>query len=165
MILPCDGKEARTECKDYRGRISFKNSLNLIDAGNIGDVNRFQSDLQLIFGMLEYRVKKNGMKEYADAHRDYFENVDIETYQAMRELTHSGNQLKAVTSSRNGKEMVNMCTALEALFNDGVQQGIESGIRAMVKICKEFNLSQEEILDRIVKEFSLSPENALKYLE
>ena len=32
--------------------------INLVDANNIGDIKRFQTDLQQIFGMLKYRGDK-----------------------------------------------------------------------------------------------------------
>ncbi len=104
--------------------------LNLIDAGNVEDIEKFQTDLQLIFGMLQFREKREGIKEYIDSHRGYFENVDIETYQAMRELMHSEKQLKPMKELKERKGRVNMCKALEALYEDGVKVGMERGIEA-----------------------------------
>lgn len=144
-------------------------TLNLVDTGNIGDVKRFQTDLQLILGMLEYKENKSELSAYVNQHKDYFENVDQETYQAMRELMHSESKMKAVVKKSKRGEKVNMCKALDDLYNDGVQcgmaKGMEKGILALVKTCREFKLSQEDILERIVKEFSLAKEDALKYLE
>lgn len=140
-------------------------SLNLIDVGNVEDVNLFQTDLQLIFGMLECKEEVNKLRKFVNEHKDYFENVDLETYQAMRELLHSESKMKAVAKKVKRGECVDMCKALDDLYNNGVNAGIEKGICALVKTCKEFNLSKEEILERIIKEFSMTKEAALKYIE
>lgn len=86
--------------------------LNLIDAGNIENIQKFQSDLQLIFGMLKYKEEKDELHRYMNANGAYFKNVDQETYQAIRELLHSEKELKEVISSGEGKGHVNMCKAL-----------------------------------------------------
>ena len=102
--------------------------LNLIDAGNIENIQKFQSDLQLIFGMLRYKEEKDELHRYMNANGAYFKNVDQETYQAIRELLHSEKELKEMVSSGEGKGHVNMCKALEDLYNSGVNVGIEQGI-------------------------------------
>lgn len=58
--------------------------INLVDAGKIDNLECFQSDLQVILGMLKYR---------------------------------------------NNKEVqIDMCKALDDLYNDGITQGIKQGI-------------------------------------
>ena len=63
------------------------------------------------------------------------------------------------------KEKVNMCGALEELYNDGVNDGIEQGMNAFVEACKELGVTDQEILQRMQKEFSLSEERAKEYME
>lgn len=143
--------------------------LNLIDAGNVEKAEKFQSDLQLIFGMLKYRSQENGIMEYMEKYKSYFSNVDIETYQAVRELLHSEKQLKNILSKDLGKGRVNMCTAIEAIYNnglsEGIEQGIEQGIKALISTCRKFGLSKEEIFEEIINNFSLSLESVEELLE
>lgn len=139
-------------------------SLNLVDAGNIQDIKRFRTDLQLIFSMLECKEEEQELHRFVHSHKDYFENVDIETYQAIGALLHSGMKMQEVIKKTERGERVNMCKALDDLYNSGMKQGLEAGIRALVKTCREFNLSHEDILKRIMKEFSLSEEDASKYI-
>lgn len=143
--------------------------LNLIDVGNVGEVEKFQSDLHLIFGMLKYRNQKSGIQEYVQNHREYFSSVDIETYQAIRELLHSEKQLKSVRSGKNGKERVNMCTAIEAIYNNGLKEGMEEGmkegIRTMILTCCDLGLSKEDILERIMKNSSITLDVAKSLVE
>lgn len=167
-------------CKDLYGMFHQENEIrnhtflkqyipnykiNLIDAGNVEEVEIFQSNLQLIFGMLKYRGKEKGILEYLDNNRDYFSSVDIETYQAIRALLHSEKQLKNVVSGKDRKERINMCTAIEAIYNNGLNEGVEQGIKAMILTCQELGLSKEEILDSILKNSSLPMEVAKELIE
>lgn len=62
-----------------------------------------------------------------------------------------------------------MCKALEDLYQDGVQRGLEEGrnegIKALVLDYQEEGFSQEKIVLKLVKLFSLSTEAALEYYE
>ena len=55
-----------------------------------------------------------------------------------------------------------MCTALEELRNEDIQEG---EIRGTIKTCKKFHISYEDILLNLMNEFSLSEEDAKRYLE
>lgn len=63
------------------------------------------------------------------------------------------------------KEKVNMCGALEELYNDGVNDGIEQGMNAFVEACKELEISKETICQKLQDKFSLSEERAKEYME
>ncbi|KAA8502240.1 hypothetical protein FNY66_03705 [Mediterraneibacter catenae] len=114
-------EEGRILCKyvpNYR--------INLVDAGNISDLGMFHTDLQQILGVLKYRQDKKELKDYIYENRDYFAGVDVETYQALRAFLHSENMLKDFAVS--GKEArIDMCQALEELYQDGVREGREEG--------------------------------------
>ena len=100
--------------------------INLVDAGNVETPKRFHSDLQQIFGVLQCRGDKNAMREYLHQNRQYFERIDVETYQAMREFMHSERVMKDMKNSRKGTK-INMCKALEDIYEDGWAEGIREG--------------------------------------
>ena len=129
--------------------------INLIDAGNVQSVEKFRSDLQLIFGMLKYRGKGSGMQEYLEKHRKYFSSVDRETYQAVRELLHSESQLKSIVSEKNGKESVNMCKALEDIYNDGLNEGKKELIAQLIQNNFSKGYSPEMIADMLEVELEI----------
>ena len=135
--------------------------MNLIDAGNVEAVEKFRSDLQLIFGMLKYRGKGNSMHKYLEKHRDYFSSVDRETYQALRELLHSESKLKYVVSGKNGKGSLNMCKALDDIYNNGLNEGMKT----MILTCSELGLSKEDILENIIKNSSIAKDVAKGLIE
>ena len=60
---------------------------------------------------------------------------------------------------------MNMCNALEELRREGVLEGRLEGIRATIRTCKKFNISEEDIIRNIMEEFSLLQEEASGYVK
>lgn len=56
-----------------------------------------------------------------------------------------------------------MCQALEDLYQEGVEKGIEQGIRAFILDYIEEGYAREKILEKLQKRFSLSGEKAEAY--
>ena len=96
--------------------------INLLDAGNVEDVSRFRTDLQQVFGMLKYRGEKEKLQRYMQENRDYFGQVDVETYQALGAFLHSEKKLKEVVDSGE-EEQIDMCKALDDIYADGEKAG------------------------------------------
>ena len=101
--------------------------INLVEPGNMKSFEKFRTDLQEIFGMLRYRSNKTKLKNYMNDREEYFRNVDEETYYVIREFLHSERVMKTI-NKKNGEEKVDMCQALEELYNDGVEAGKEVGM-------------------------------------
>lgn len=131
-------------------------TLNLIDAGNVENLQKFRSDLQLIFGMLRCKEEKDALHKYMNANSGYFANVDQEAYQAIRELLHSEKELKGISSTDKRREYVDMCKALEDLYNSGVNSGIEQGIEqgAEAKLMEQIEkkLAKGKSVEQIAEE-------------
>ena len=74
----------------------------------------------------------------------------------------------ALRSEQEGRPMT-MCKALEELRREGVLEGQREGrlegIRATIRTCKKFNISEEDIIRNIMEEFSLSQEKASGYVK
>ena len=101
--------------------------INLLDAGAVRNLKHFQTDLQQIFGVLKYRGNKTGLQNYMQENRDYFTRVNVDAYQALCAFLHSEKMLKEIKDS--GKDVkIDMCQALEELYQDGVKEGREEGI-------------------------------------
>lgn len=137
--------------------------INLIDPKKLENLECFQTDLQIIFGMLKYRKNKEGMRSYVQNNRSYFAQVDQDSYNAVRAMLGSEQHLKAVKAKAGGT--VNMCKALEDLYQDGVEEGIEKGIKVMVQDYLEEGYCKEKVLDKLTKGFSLNQEESRRYYE
>ena len=58
-----------------------------------------------------------------------------------------------------------MCNALEELRHEGRWEGILEGIRAIVRTCRNFHISEEDTVRNIMNEFSLSQKEAVNYVK
>lgn len=127
--------------------------INLVEAGNIEKCELFQSDLQEIFGMLKCRNSERDLVNYMKENEHYFRNVDEDTYHVIREFLHSERILKKEVSRRNGEERIDMCKALEDLYNHGIELGIEQGeqkkLLNLIKTKLAKGKSAEEIADAL----------------
>lgn len=94
--------------------------INLIDAVKLTREGNLHSDLQMVLGMLEYRKDKEKIWEYINANRDYFENIDVDSYNAARVLLGTEKQLKEVKKEEKGE--MDMCKALDDWYQDGVDE-------------------------------------------
>lgn len=48
---------------------------------------------------------------------------------------------------------------------EGMKEGIEHGVKALIETCQEFHLPKSEVSLRIMQQFSLSPKEADIYVE
>ena len=134
----------RTYLPNYR--------INLIDAGNMENINRFRTDLQQIFGVLQYRGKKEELRSYMLENRDYFGQVDVETYHALQSFLHSEKIMKEVEVSQ-GKERIDMCQALEDIYADGVKDGEKTG-RTQEKLAIIVKMMQDNLPISTIKKYT-----------
>ena len=58
--------------------------------------------------------------------------MDEETYYVSGESLHSERVMKTI-NKKNGEEKVDMCQALEELYNDGVEGGKEVGMEVGIE--------------------------------
>lgn len=77
--------------------------------------------------MLQYRSNTKKLVEYVEEHKRYFQNIDQDTFFAIREFLHSKSQLKKALAKVKveKEEKVDMCKALDDLYNMGVEKGRE----------------------------------------
>ena len=83
--------------------------------------------------------------------------MDEETYQAIREFLHSERILKGQIKKEEGKETVDMCKALEDLYNDGIEQGI---VRGMIERLRDRGRERNHAIVRVREKFGITQEEA-----
>ena len=115
--------------------------INLIDAGNMEHLEQFHTDLQQVFGMLKCRGEKEKLQEYIQENRNYFENVDVETYQAVRVFLQSETMLKEIPVMEK-EEKINMCQAMEEWYADAVREGMAKGIEDGRQIGRKIGIEE-----------------------
>ena len=136
--------------------------INLIDAGNLEHLERFKSDLQEVLGMIQCRGDKESLLKYINDRKEYFQNVDEETYYVIREFLHSERMLKGNIEKSQGKGTVDMCKALEDLYNEGIEIGVVKGV---VETLYDCGIKKDDAIQRVMQKFEISKEQAEKDVE
>ena len=144
--------------------------INLIDAGNLEHLERFKSDLQEVLGMIQCRGDKESLLKYINDRKEYFQNVDEETYYVIREFLHSERMLKENIEKSQGKETVDMCKALEDLYNEGIECGMERGmtcgmVKGVVETLRDFGIEKDAAIQKVMQKFEIPREQAEKDVE
>lgn len=103
--------------------------INLIDPRKLEDLECFQTDLKQIFGMLRYSDDKEEMIKYVKKHQQFFSQIDEDSYNAARVMLGSERSLKPVKELKKDESTggVDMCKALEDLYQEGVEKGLSEG--------------------------------------
>ena len=135
--------------------------INLVDAERLKDVEKFSDDLQVILIMLRYRDSKEELTDYINENRKFFQNVDYETSQAMKAFL---NMKQIPGEAEHKEEMVDMCKAIQEMYDDGVKDGIQQGIAATIRTCQNLNASRIETFNNVRKEYKLTEEQTEEYL-
>ena len=144
--------------------------INLIDAGNLEHLERFKSDLQEVLGMIQCRGDKESLLKYINDRKEYFQNVDEETYYVIREFLHSERMLKENIEKSQVKETVDMCKALEDLYNEGIECGMERGmtcgmVKGVVETLRDFGIEKDAAIQKVMQKFEIPREQAEKDVE
>ena len=97
--------------------------------GKLESIEKFRTDLQIVFGMLQYRSNTKNLIGYVNENEDFFRRMDKDTFRAIREFLHSENKLKKKLAKveNKGEEKVDMCKALDDLYKMGEEKGYERG--------------------------------------
>ena len=115
--------------------------------------------------MLKYKNNKKDLAQYVQSNKSYFGNLDVDSYNAAKALLGSQQYLKSEEQVNGG---IDMCKALEDLYQDGVNEGIEKGLEQGLKSLISFMLdsgcNKVQILDKLKKDFSLDEVKAEEYL-
>ena len=127
--------------------------INLVDAERLEETERFSEDLQVILTMLKYRKDKDGLRNYVNENKQFFQKVDHETSQAMKAFL---NMKHIPGETENKEEAINMCEAIQEMYDDGVrdgmQQGIQQGRDDLLKEKVKRKLQKQKSLEQIADE-------------
>lgn len=129
----------------------FANLFNGVIYG--GENVILPEDLQVILTMLKYRKDKDGLRNYVNENKQFFQKVDHETSQAMKAFL---NMKHIPGETENKEEAINMCEAIQEMYDDGVrdgmQQGIQQGRDDLLKEKVKRKLQKQKSLEQIADE-------------
>lgn len=137
--------------------------INILDVANVENVDKFQTDLHIIFDMLKCRKDKIQMRRYKDSHKEELSHVDIETAYVMKMLLNV-NVLKDI-EKYNDEEDVNMCKAFDDMLEEERMEGREEG-REEGRVIQLLELVRDDVisLEEAVKRSKLSEKEFEEYM-
>lgn len=58
-----------------------------------------------------------------------------------------------------------MCKAFEDMRQEGFDEGIEKGIRALIQTCMELGISDDIIIEKCSEKYEMTKEAVVKYMK
>lgn len=137
--------------------------VNIINPAEIEDLSSLEESLQMVFGMLKYRKDLQELKTYVEKNREYFSDIDEESYRAAKMMLGAESYWKDIKSKKENGGM-DMCKALEDLRQEGidigVEHGVEIGVTHFIEAFQEMGMSYEDTVRKLREKFDLTEENA-----
>lgn len=152
-------EELQEKVNDYR--------IYVCEVRKFDKTEVFQTDLKQVFDCIRYADDPDKLYELT-TNDPVYQELDEETYDVIAEHIKTVELLK--TKEYNGEGgKVNMCNAIAELIQrgrmEGLSQGIEQGVRALIGMSKEYRCTREETQERLVQKLQLSPEAAQGYMD
>ena len=116
--------------------------INLVVPWKIEDYSMFSTDLHIIFHMLKYKHNKKKLEEYVSKYPSYFKELPEDTLNAIKILLKTGKRFdkKIEKIKKDGKGNYNFMCVFDEIYDDGVEYGLEQGIRPLIKFSKKLLL-------------------------
>ena len=62
------------------------------------------------------------------------------------------------------REVSELCNLSQGIFNEGISQGRDEGIKGAVEILRDCGFEEQAIIEKIMDKYQLTPEAALEYV-
>ena len=101
---------------------------------------------------------------------DLLSSLLSEELSAEEKLKILNEEFQIPITQQLDEEVSLMCNLSQGIENRGIQKGMEKGIekgkiQGAIDMCRDLNLPEEEILQRIMQKFNLSEDTAREYLQ
>ena len=136
-----------------------KRHRQVLELRSFEDIDCFRTDLREVFGFIKHSNDKNREWEFAFQNEETFQCLDEDAFDVIISVTGSAEleQIKDMYCEEGGK--INMCEAIRGMIEDGriegVKQGLEQGLGALVEVCRELGLLKEDVVSRAMGKLSL----------
>ena len=168
-IEPWDGPLYLSDMMRFEKEDAFRGLFRdypmiLIRADEPMDYEAFRTSLRELLAVLPLRKNRKEMRKFI-GEREAYRKLDRETLEAIAVMTDNRRLLEKAEDHRNEKGEYDMYEEMGSFFMDGVEEGMEKGIRAMILDNLENGSSREQIREKLEKYFGMSEKKASEYLE
>ena len=134
--------------------------MNLVEIKKSNTMKFHNDDVNMVFDLSRSIYER----DYDKINRVYKDcTIPTEIGLVIGAITESQeliNQALKIEKRMGGQ--MNMCTALEELKKEGIQEG---EIKGTIKMSKKFNVSKDDTMKNIINEFSFTKDKAQEYIE
>ena len=160
-----DGPLSLVDMLDIPDKLKFIFSdykFNLIQMRSCNDLHFHNSDINTVFDLSSFIYNR----DYEKINNLYKNQpISLELALVVGAITESQELIDHALENEK-KGAINMCTALEELKKEGVQEGLQEGeVKGIIQTYKLFNPDHEAAPKLIMDKFSLSQETALAYIK
>ena len=106
--------------------------MHLLEINKIKNLETYSDELKRVFGFIKYQRDRNGLLNYIENNENLFQEVSVEEYQLIQEITHS-EELENFVPSENEGGKIDMCEALKQLKEESIQEGEQNILIRMVE--------------------------------
>ena len=164
------GKEPWDGAKDLHQLLNFQDipddlkklvsnyKINLVEIRKIEDTSVFQTDVKQVFDFIRCSEDSEKLKELVE-HDPAYQSMEEDAFDLAVHYTAS-KELVQVKDYYTKGGSVDMCRALTELIEQGRAEGKAEALRALVETCREFGVTYEDALERIMDKLSMSEEEA-----
>ena len=149
--------------------------INLVDMSQLTEEERqnLTTDIRLLADYVAYRKdpykRKNILRDMPYKIRHWKETLTaLAAIAGDKRYTQMIKAWEDKIPQEDGEEEHDMCEMLEEIWSEakeeGIKEGIKEGIGALIKLCKNFQVSRQETLQKILESFSLPQQEAEEYL-
>ena len=136
--------------------------INLVTLEALREEN-FRTDVRDLIGFMKRRRSKEELEEYCRENEERIRQMDEDTFDAVSVMINRPRFIKKKAVYREGGK-VNMCKAMDdwekELLQEGMEKGIERGIKVMILDNLEEGVSKEKILGKLQKHFGIDLDSA-----
>lgn len=131
--------------------------INLVTPEELREEN-FHTDVRELIGFMKRRKSKRELEEYCRENEERIRQMDEDTFDAVSVMINQPEFIKRKAEYQEGGK-ANMCKAMEdwkeELLKEGMEQGVEHGIKALILDNLEEGVSKERILEKLQKHFGI----------
>ena len=97
--------------------------LHILEVRKFKDIDKFQTDLREVFGIIQKSNNKKELLAYTNSHRERLENLDEEAYDVIASITGNSILLDRKTEYQKGDGTMNLCKGMADWAADERREG------------------------------------------
>lgn len=136
--------------------------LNLYDCHEHDTFGEYKTGLRQVFEAVRYAEDKKKLKEVMEENHEAYSRIDSDTRNMLEVVANIKIPEECKVIGEDGR--YDMYKAFEDMRQEGYDEGIEKGIRALIQTCVELGISNDVIIEKCAEKYELTEKHAREYV-